>query len=286
MAGLLPIVFSAIACTQSDPPPREFELRGQILALRPNNEVLLKHDDIKGFMPAMTMPYQVREAALLHGKTAGDLVTATLAAGETEAWLTRLDKTGHAAITEPVPEASPVASVSLLKPGDLAPQDTLTDERGNDITLTGLRGSAVAITFIYTRCPLPQFCPMLDRRFAEVQRLVARDPALKGRVQLVSVSFDPDSDTPAALRAHAGTLGADPAMWRFVTAPREVVDRFAAAFGVNVIRERDRTITHNLRSAVLDPQGRVVTIHDASGWTAEDMVNDLGRASAGTPPSR
>ncbi len=121
----------------------------------------------------------------------------------------------------------------------------------------------------------------MDRRFADVQRQVAADASLGERVHLLSVSFDPDQDTPAALKAHAAKLGADPARWTFATAPRETVDRFAAAFGVNVIREADRTITHNLRTAVIGPDGKVVAIYNGSDWTADQMVGDLKRAAPG-----
>jgi len=92
------------------------------------------------------------------------------------------------------------------------------------------------------------------------------------------VSFDPDADSPAVLSAHAAKLGADPHLWHFATAPRAVVDRFAASFGVNVIRETDTTITHSMRTAVIDPDGNVAAVHDGTEWTAEEIVADLQRA--------
>jgi protein SCO1/2 len=118
----------------------------------------------------------------------------------------------------------------------------------------------------------------VDRRVAEVQTLVAGEKGLRGRVKLLSVSFDPEQDRPAVLREHATRLNADPAVWRFATAPAEIVDRYAASFGVNVIRERDGTITHNLRTAVVRPDGRVLAITDGNSWTAEQVVADLRRA--------
>ncbi len=279
MAGLLPIVLLSAACGKRGAGARTFELHGQVLAVR-DTQAVIKHDEIKGFMPAMTMPYRVRDRELLRGTTAGDLITATLVVSDNDAWLTRIEKTGSAPITTPVPEPSATAGVSLLQSGDPVPDTQLTNEQGEPIALTSWRGSAVAITFIYTRCPLPQFCPLLDRRFAAVQRIVAADPALHGRVHLLSVSFDPDADTPAVLRAHAAKLGADPAVWRFATAPRDVVDRFAARFAVNVIREADRTITHNLRTAVIAPSGRVFAIYDGTEWTPQQIAEDLGRSLA------
>ena len=260
---------------------RQYQLQGQILAIRAEaNEVLIKHGDIKNFMPGMTMPFKVRDASLLSGKAAGDLVTATLMVAERDAWLASLDKTGTAPLEE---EAAipPGAFVEPLKPGDVAPLNTtLLDQNAQPLTLSQWRGSAVVLTFIYLRCPLPQFCPLMDRRFVEVQRAVQQEPALQPRTRLLSVSFDPDADTPPRLRAHAAKLGADREMWRLATAPRETVDKFAATFGVNVIREQDQTITHNLRTAVIGPDGRVASIYNGSDWTPEQVVSDVRRALA------
>ena len=260
------------------PAPRQYELRGQILALRPEaNEVLIKHGDIQNFMPGMTMPFKVRDAKLLDGKAGGDLVTAQLMVGENEAWLSAIEKTGSAPL-ETVATIPPASFVTPLAPGDPAPDTELANQDGKPVSLKALRPRAVAITFIYIRCPMPEFCPLMDRRFADVQRQVAADASLGERVHLLSVSFDPDQDTPAELKAHAGKLVADPARWTFATAPRETVDRFAAAFGVNVIREADRTITHNLRTAVIGPDGKVVAIYTGSDWSADQLVGDLKRA--------
>jgi protein SCO1/2 len=197
---------------------------------------------------------------------------------ETEAWISALVKTGEAPLTEMA--AIPAASfVSPLAPGDLAPDTALIDQAGAPLSLADWRGSAVAVTFIYVRCPLPQFCPLLDRRFAEVQRLIAQDATLRDRARLLSVSFDPDADTPARLQAHAEKLHADPAIWRFATAPRNVVDKFAATFGVSVIREADSTITHNMRTVVIGPDRRVVSVYEGSDWTAARIADDLRRAA-------
>jgi protein SCO1/2 len=259
---------------------RQYELQGQILAIRPeNNEVLIRHGDIKGFMPGMTMPFKVRDAALLEGKAPGDLVTAQLVVAPGEAWIASLQKTGSAPLDEVV-APPPAASATPLQPGDAMPDAAMTDQDGRPLSMSQLKGHASVVTFIYTRCPLPQFCPLMDRRFAEVQQAVRATPELQGRVRLVSVSFDPDYDQPAILKAHAARLGADPAIWSFVTAPREVVDTFAAAFGVSVMREPDRSITHNLRTGVFDPSGRALSVYSGSDWTAAQIVADLRRALA------
>jgi protein SCO1/2 len=263
-----------------EPETRTYQLTGQVLAVKPETrEILVKHEDIPGFMPAMTMPYVVKDAALLTDRAPGDLITATLVVESTLGHLTTITKTGSAPIPEDARTTIPAAAgIELLRPGDAVPDATLRDHDEKRITLKDLAGTAAAITFIYTRCPLPQYCPLLDRRFAEVQALVAADPALAGRVRLLSVSFDPTFDRAPVLKAHAAKLGADPLVWRFATAEEEVVDRLAARFGINVIREPNGTITHNLRTAVIDRSGNVTAILDNNAWTADDLVRELKSA--------
>jgi protein SCO1/2 len=272
-------LLAATACTRQ-PEARTYELTGQILVVRPEtNEVLVKHEDIPGFMPAMTMPYVVKDPDLLKGRAAGDLITATLAVEPDLAHLTRITRTGSAPLPADARTTIPAAAgVELLKPGDPVPDTVLTSQDDTPIALPDFAGSAAAVTFIYTRCPLPQYCPLMDRRFADVQQLAATDPALAGKVRLLSVSFDPKFDRAAVLRQHAKTLAADPRVWTFATAEEAVVDRLAARFGVNVIRESNDTITHNLRTAVIAPSGRVSAILDSNAWTAEDLVRELKAA--------
>ena len=269
----------AAACSR-DADTRSYQLTGQILVVKPEtNEVLVKHEDIPGFMPAMTMPYVVNDPALLKERTAGDLITATLVVGSERAYLSAITKTGSAPLPEDARTTIPAAAgVQILKAGDVVPRTYLLDQDGEPISLQSFGGAALAVSFIYTRCPLPQFCPLIDRRFGEVQKLAADDPMLKGKVRLLSISFDPQFDRAAVLREHAKKVGADPNVWRFATGEEAVVDRLAAEFGINVIREKDGTITHNLRTAVIDPQGRVVAIFDNNTWSAEDIAASLKHA--------
>ena len=275
------VVIAVSGCSRA-PEERTYELSGQVLAVKTDDrQILIQHGDIKGFMPAMTMPYTVKDPALLNGRVPGDLVTATLKVSGTNAYLSAVTKTGSAPIPEDARTTIPAATnVTVLQAGDVVPDTTLTDQDSQPIALSTFKGFATAVTFIYTRCPLPQYCPLLDKRFAEVQALVAADPALAGKVRLLTVSFDPTFDRAETLRAHAKTLKADPVVWRFATAKEDVVDRFAATFGVNVIREKDGTITHNLRTAVIDPTGHVTSLVDSNAWTAAELVAALKNALA------
>src|SRR5678810_548962 len=147
------IAITATACNRT-PPTKQYQLTGQILAVKPETkEVLVKHEDIPGFMPAMTMPYKVEDATLLAGKQPGDLITATLVVGETEAHLSKIDTTGHAPIADASGPA--ITDSQILKPGEPVPDTKLVDENNAARPLTSLKGHRVALTFMYTTCPQP-----------------------------------------------------------------------------------------------------------------------------------
>jgi protein SCO1/2 len=276
---MLAIALATTRCSPSpEPRARQYPLRGQVLALAPaRHELSVKHDDIPGFMPAMTMAYRVKDGKLLQGLTRGDLISATLNVRESDAWLSAIQRTGHADVvdTAPVPRV-----MDVLEPGDAVPDTELRDENGQPRRLIDWRDYAVAVTFVYTRCPMPDFCPLMERQFAEAQQRIASDPALAGAVHLVAVSFDPEHDTPDVLKAHARARGADPRVWTYLTGTPASIEDVASRFGVSIMREQDdtATLTHNLRTAVIDPRGRLVKIYSGSDWTPAMLVEDLREA--------
>lgn len=273
------ILVAALLFTSACSKSREYELRGQILAVdSARQELTIKHEDVKGFMPAMTMPFKVRDPKLLEGRTPGDLVAATLVVRDADAYLSAVTKTGTAPLTDAPP---PGPAVDVLDVGDTAPDVTLLDEGGHARQLSEWRGRTLAVTFIYTRCPLPDFCPRMDRHFAEVQRAITSDAKLRERAHLLSVSFDPAHDTPPVLAEHARRAGADPATWNFVTGSRAAIDDFAGRFGVSVIRsdKEMQEIVHNLRTAVIAGNGRIVRIFTGNDWTPAELVTAIREAS-------
>lgn len=275
------LVLTAAACGRpASPPPKQYELTGQILSIKPEaQEVLVKHEDIPGFMPAMTMPYKVKSASLLEGRQPGDLITATLEVGERDASLTAITKTGTAPIEDP--SAGPAVTASdFVDPGEPVPDTALVDQNAARRPLSSLRGHRVALTFIYTRCPLPDFCPLMDRNFQQVQDTVKKTLQLAD-VQLVSVTLDPEFDTPAVLKKHAQGLKADPTIWHFLTGDPGEISSFAKSFGV--IAEADTpasALVHNLRTAVIDPDGRLVKAYSGNMWTPAELLADLKAAPA------
>jgi protein SCO1/2 len=274
------IVAAAIACG-SRTPQRTFTVEGQIIAVTPERtEATIKHGAIKGLMPAMTMPYKVKEKSELEAVKPGDIVNATLVILENDAYLTGVKRIGEAPIEQAPPEtlaaASAAAGARLLKPGEAVPDGAFVDQDGRKKTFRAFRGSTVILTFIYTKCPIPTFCPMMDRHFATLQEDFHDDPALKN-VHLVTVSFDPDTDTPAVLKKHARELKADLTRWTFLTGKREDIDQYAARFGLSVARAPNdaRDITHNLRTAVIGPDGTLKKIYTGNEWTPKDILEDL-----------
>jgi protein SCO1/2 len=280
------IVFSlglalALSACSKQPDQRSFTLQGQVQSLDPARKiVVVKHGEIKGFMPAMTMPYEVQEAKALDGLAPGDLVNATLVVLSNGAYLTNIKKVGTAPLEKPPAEApNPPAASSgfeLLKPGEAAPDGAFVDQDGKKRRFSAFKGSPVVMTFIYTRCPLPTFCPLMDRHFVTIQKTLKEDPSLKA-VHLVTVSFDPATDTPPVLEQHAKTLGADLTRWTFLTGDRDDIDRFAARFGVQVTRALNdpRDITHNLRTAIIDADGKLVKVYTGNDWSPEQLLADL-----------
>lgn len=261
-----------VACARA----HEYELRGQILAVdRGGQELTIQHEDIRGFMPGMTMSFKVRDARLLEGQEAGDLVKATLVVEDAVAYLSSIARTGHADLTAPPPPR-----VDVLEPGQPVPDVRLTDEAGRTRTLSDRRGRIVAVTFTYTRCPMPDFCPRMDQHFKRVQGEILADPGMRDRIALLSVSFDPAFDTPQVLAAHAQQVGADPRVWHFLTGERDAIAAFASRFGISSIREGSNTadITHNLRTAVIASDGTLLTIFNGNDWTPADLMHALRQA--------
>jgi protein SCO1/2 len=272
------LTLSAVACGSKQPDSREYQLQGQVLTLNADHtEANIKHEDIKDFMPAMTMPYKVRDAKQYEGLVPGDLINAKLVVLSNDAYLTDVKKVGNAPL-EKMPEDKTVASsgFELLKDGAHIPDEfTFVDQDGKKVNLQSFHGKAVALTFTYTSCPMPTFCPLMDRNFATMQEKIKADPAFKGH--LISVSIDPLTDTPPVLKKHAAKLGADPEVWTFLTGDRDDIDKFAARFGLTTTRaENDqRDITHTLRTVIIDRKGNLVKTFVGNEWKPDQVFADM-----------
>ena len=275
---LCAISLATAVCNRA-PSERRYTVQGQVLAVATDRkEATIKHEVIAGLMEAMTMPYTVRDETALATLKPGDLITSTLVVFSNGAHLVDVKKVGEAPLEAPTQAAAPSASsgFELLRPGQTVPDATFVDQDGKTRTFSSFRPSTVVLTFIYTKCPLPTFCPLMDRHFVTIQSKIRSDAALKN-VHLVTVSFDPITDTPPVLERHATSLGADLARWTFLTGDRDEIDQFAARFGVAMTREpKDPTdITHNLRTAIVDAKGTLVKAYTGNEWTPDQILADL-----------
>ena len=275
--ALLAVVAAAASCSNA----KTYEMRGQILAVnRDKMEILVKHEEIPGFMAAMTMPWKVQTANMLDNLGPGDLITSELVVENNQGVVTKITKLGTAKPDVPAPAGPARPGVKYLMPGDTVPNQAFIDQSGDTRDLNAIRGDrALAVTFIYTKCPIPTFCPAMDRHFAEAQALI-KQKGLAGKAGLLSVSFDPKNDTPAVLTQHAKKLGADPEVWRFVTGDREEIDRFASSLLLTLVRGEAANpdeIGHTLRTTVIDKHGKIAKSYSGGDWTPAELIADLER---------
>jgi len=170
-----------------------------------------------------------------------------------------------------------IGTEGVLAIGDPVPDAAFVDQTDKRRSFAEWKGTPTLVTFIYTSCPLPTFCPLMSQNLATIQRAIGEDPALAGKVKLVSITFDPQHDTPAVLAKHAARLKADPAVWTMLTGDQKTIEKFAAKFGVGLIQspETPDQITHNLRTTLIGADGRVVQIYSGNEWTPSAVIADL-----------
>jgi protein SCO1/2 len=248
-------------------------------------EVTIHHQSIPGYMMEMTMDFSVKNTNDLAGISAGDEINFTLAVDATESWVTNLQLVAHH-VTDVTNNTFVLHSDSLeLKPGDLLPDGTLRTETGGEIHLSDFRGRAVAFTFFFTRCPLPDFCPRMNRNFAETRQLLLSDSHAPTNWEFLSISFDPDFDQPEVLSSYAGLYRGDDARhWLFAAASTNTLADLAPRLDLMVMRQ-GASISHNLRTVVLDPQGRIANQFDGNSWTPQQLADAMVKAARATPPS-
>jgi protein SCO1/2 len=275
----------APACRRDAPArgAKRYPIQGRVVEVdATNRSVTLAHQDIPGFMPAMTMPFVVleKEAALLKAMAPGNSLRATLVVSDSRYWLEELVLVGPAVL---IADARPAAAVREPQPGDAVPDVELLDQSGRALRLVDYRGRALALSFVFTRCPLPDYCPFLMRGFARAHAALVADPSLARRTALLTVSFDVEHDTPAVLRAYGLPFQSSTppfSHWRLATGRLDQIQRLGAAVGLE-FSEEDRSFTHNLRTAVLERDGRLRRLFRGNDWTPEELVAEL-RAAAGS----
>jgi protein SCO1/2 len=183
-------------------------------------------------------------------------------------------------VAQSKPDYRPAVFYHVPAPGDAVPDFKLKNQDGRPIRLGQFRGKALLVTFIYTRCPLPDFCPRVTRNFAQIEKELAATPALYAKTHLLCVSFDPEHDTPERLRAYGATyIGGDAsrafAHWDFAVAGKPELLEMAKFFDVGITYGADETITHTLSTTLIGPDGKVARFYPGNEWTAEQILGDV-----------
>ena len=284
IAFLLCAVLLSLACERKSVPaekaPYRYEARGLIRGLPPDHKTLdIEHEDIPGFMPSMTMPFEVRDAKEIANLKLGDAISFRLNVTHRDSWIDRIQKIdpGQLHLPAAAPNAPPSSQADAqprLHEGDPMPEFTLIDEEGKPVTRKTFHGHPFVLTFIFTRCPLPNFCPRMSQNFAELQKAIETSPDALSSTHLLSISFDPEHDTPEVLKQYAQHDGADFAIWTFATGTPAEIQKLTKAFSI-FVQPEGGTISHSLATALIDRDGKIEKIWRGNGWNPAEVIQEI-----------
>ena len=278
LALALILLLAGSACSARKTYPLQGEVRGKDLT---TNEVTVNHGDIPGFMPAMTMPYKVKNTAMLQELQPGDKIAAEVIVSKdgNNYWLEDVRITDESGRGKVKPTES-----HMLMPGERVPDVPLVNQDGQTIHLKDFSGKAVLVTFIYTRCPVPTFCPRLSSQFARIHNELKATPNDYSNTHLLTISFDPKYDTPAVLRKYGlAYLEGDASgfsQWDFASTKEIDMRPLAQAFGLDY-QEQDNQISHTMNIALIAPDGTLVKSWSTE-WTSDELLKALRQAAHGS----
>jgi protein SCO1/2 len=263
---------------------RRYPFRGIVRGVDgANRTITVEHEAVPGLMEAMTMDFPVRDdPQVFEILREGDRIEAKLVKDGSDFWLEQILTKGFVP-TASGTAASPTAGTAVtpvpnrgVAVGDRIPDFTLTDQTGRRVSFSQMRGEPIAVTFLYTRCPIATACPLTATRFAKLDSMLKKE----GFGKLITITVDPEHDTPRVLADYAAHLGADPARWKFLTGDPKAVAEVASSFGVVYYPEKGQVV-HAQAAAVVDPDGRLATIYFGQMWEPELLLRDLEKAKKG-----
>jgi len=275
--GLLWVLagFCLVSCHKSD--TRTFPVRGVVQEIKTDRmTAVIKHETIPGYMDAMTMAFDAKTTNEFANVRPGDEVEFRLVVTGDDSWIEKVNKTGR---TMPISTASAAAATTNVASASRHPlmDYAFTNQFGRPVTLSGFRGQAMAITFFFTRCPIPEYCPRLSKNFEEACAELQAMPNAPTNWHLLSVTIDPEFDTPAALRAYAKRYRHDPKHWSFVTGPKDKIMELARESGMSM-KPDEGLLTHNFRTLIIDPAGKLQMSFPISGDISDGIVSELLKA--------
>lgn len=256
--------------------PSTYEVNGRVAGIDDGGKTLVvEHEEIPGYMPPMIMPLPVEDPSMTQSLAAGDAIQFEMTVSNDSTRISAIETIPDTAVARnPAQTTQPLAGAAedgppALREGDTLPADlALVDHDGNPIEMGDFRGEALILTFIYTECPLPDFCPLMSERLAALQPTLRE--AHGEEAHLLSISFDPANDTPEVLRDYAAEYTDRLDTWTFATGDTSQVERATSLFGVYTEPEEGE-ITHNLVTAVVAPDGTVQRLFRGNDWRPEDV---------------
>jgi protein SCO1 len=279
LAAMMLLLAAFAGCNRT----RKYPMQGEVVSKDPAaSEITVNHGDIPGFMAAMAMPYRVKDPAVVQELEPGDKIAAEVVVGKdpSDYWLEDVritDKSGRSQIKPP-------ATPQTLVPGERAPEFTLVNQDGRKIHLSDFAGKALLVAFIYSRCPMPNFCPRLSSQFARIHNELRKNPGDYGKTHLLTISFDPKYDTAAVLRKYGlAYLDGDESgfsHWDFASTNPTDLRRLAQAFGLEYEGEGNQ-ISHNMIIVLIGPDGRVAKFW-STDWTWTELMENLQLAAQAT----
>jgi len=251
------------------------------MELKPDGRtVVIQHEAISNYMAAMTMPFKVKAPEELAGLHRGDEISFQLRVAESESWVEHLVKIG----TVSLPPAATPTPPPAGRPNHPLLDYKFTNELGQAVSLNDFRGQALAITFFYTRCPLPEYCPRLSKNFQAAQQKLEALPEAPANWHLLSISFDPEFDSPAMLKAYGNGYQYDPKHWSFLTGPADKIGELARQAGLSYQYEAG-TFNHDFRTLIIDAAGNLQMVFPTSGDLSDQIVSEIIKAAAVTNTS-
>jgi protein SCO1/2 len=258
---------------------KRYPLKGKVIEVNKSERTAtIKHEDIPGYMPAMTMAFKIKNDGDLMMLKAGDQVTANLVVTDVDSWIE---------VTAIVEGGAPLTPTTAVpgepRPGDEIPDFQLINQDGKRIRLAQYKGAATALTFIYTRCPQPDQCTLMSTNFAAVDKALQSQPEVYARTHLLTISFDPDYDTPKVMRSygasHTGRYSDESFQhWEFLTGSADEVKGIAQFFGLRYFHDNssgEEQVIHSLRTAVIGPDGKLFKLYRGNDWKPDEVVEDL-----------
>lgn len=253
-----------------------YKLRGKVVSTdAAKSEVTLDHEEIKDFMSAMTMPYKLKDPTILSDLHPGDTVTADVLVNDQDVLVDHF-----VVVAQAKPDYKPGLLYHIPKAGDEVPDFALLNQSNEKIHISQFRGKALLLTFIYTRCPLADYCPRMSKNFARIDKELMGDPSLLNKTHLLSVSFDPTYDTPAVLRSYGGAYTEKYTNekfehWDFAAPAKGDLTEMEKFFDIGAVPESNSSITHSLSTVLIGPDGKIVNWYPGNEWKPEEVLGDI-----------